>query len=107
MPNWCSYTMKAVSKSKDALDRLIKIMTYEDKEYYIYRCASVGVSDEVQEGDYFVAMVYGDVAWSCLHGSIESKESMKLLIQVVSITTVTLIPLLQSTMPFDGSRTVI
>lgn len=65
MPNWCEYTMKAVSKSKDALDRLISILQYEDEEYYIYRCASVSVSDEFQEDDYFVVMLYGDVAWSC------------------------------------------
>ena len=65
MPNWCEYTMKAVSKSKEALDRLISIMYYEDKEYYIYRCASVSISNEFQEDDYFVAMLYGDVAWSC------------------------------------------
>ena len=65
MPNWCEYTMKAVSKSKDALDRLISILQYEDEEYYIYRCASVSVSNEFQEDDYFVVMLYGDVAWSC------------------------------------------
>jgi hypothetical protein len=41
MPNWCSYTMKAVSKSKEALDRLISIMEYIDNEYYIYRCSTV------------------------------------------------------------------
>ena len=65
MPNWCAYTMKAVSKSKDALDRLISIMSYEDKEYYIYRCAVIEVYDEFQEDDYFVAMLHGDVAWGC------------------------------------------
>ena len=62
MPNWCSYTMKAVSKSKEALDRLINIMSYMDKEYYLYRCASVSVYDEFQEDGYFVAMLCGDVA---------------------------------------------
>jgi hypothetical protein len=57
--------MKAVSKSKEALDLLIRIMSYEDKDYYIYRCAVIEVSDEFQENEYFVAMLYGDVAWSC------------------------------------------
>lgn len=65
MPNWCSYTMKAVSKDKKALDRLISIMSYNDKEYYIYRCSSVHVADEYTVGDYFVVMLDGDVAWSC------------------------------------------
>lgn len=65
MPNWCSYSMKAVSKSKDALDRLIRIMSYEDKEYYIYRCASATMTDEYPYGDYFAMYIEGEVAWSC------------------------------------------
>ena len=65
MPNWCEYTMKAVSKSQEALDRLINIMNYYDNEYFIYRCATVYEGDKYQEDGYFVTLLHGDVAWSC------------------------------------------
>ena len=65
MPNWCSYTMKAVSKSQEALDRLINIMNHNDDEYFMYRCAIADMTDEYQDGDYFVMYIEGSVAWSC------------------------------------------
>ena len=64
MANNCFYTMKATSKDENALKRLISIMKYKDPEYFIYRCFSVS-GDISKEGDYYVANLTGDVAWSC------------------------------------------
>jgi len=65
MANNCYYTMRAVSKDKNALDRLVKIMEYKDNEYYIYRCFSAEVYDRAEVEDFFVLLIDGDVAWSC------------------------------------------
>ena len=56
--------LKAVAKEKSALERLVSIMEYKDPEYFIYRCFSVS-GDITKEGDYYVANLTGDVAWSC------------------------------------------
>ena len=66
MANNCFYTIKAVSKDKNALERLIKIMNYEDNEYYIYRCFSAYKDDEYDKNDLYVIMISGDCAWSCV-----------------------------------------
>ena len=64
MANNCLYTMKAVSKDENALKRLVKIMEYEDNEYYIYRCFSASIVETYEEGEFLVYMISGDVAWS-------------------------------------------
>ena len=65
MANYCVYSMVAVSKDKSALERLIKIMRYEDEEYYIYRCFSA-VGNKIEENDgLYSVLIDGDVAWSC------------------------------------------
>lgn len=66
MANDCCFTMKVVAKNKDTIDRLKKIMNYDDNEYCMYRLRSdTNVYDEHEDGDYFVAMMDGDSAWSC------------------------------------------
>ena len=65
MANDCYYQMKAVSKDKAALERLLKIMQYQDDEYYIYRCFSAEEYDKDEVEDFFVSYIDGDVAWSC------------------------------------------
>ena len=65
MANTCLYTIKAVSKNEDAIKRLIQIMNYKDPEYFIYRCRSVYDNGIYKDGDYYVADLNGDVAWSC------------------------------------------
>ena len=67
MANCCLYTMKAVSKDENALKRLVKIMNYEDPEYYIYRCGSAYIDKTDKDGDFFVYKISGDVAWSADH----------------------------------------
>jgi hypothetical protein len=67
--------MVAVSKDKSALERLIKIMRYEDEEYYIYRCFSA-VDNEIEENDgLYSVLIDGDVAWSCRRW-FEGKEDV-------------------------------
>lgn len=68
MPNYCVYNLKAVSKNKESLERLIKIMSYEDPEYYIYRCFEcVPCSDEIYDNEdgLYSINITGTVAWSC------------------------------------------
>ena len=66
MANDCYYMMKAVSKDKAALERLVKIMQYEDKEHYIYRCFDAAPYDEEETPDgLHILMIDGDVGWSC------------------------------------------
>ena len=76
MPNFCSYDLKAVSKNKESLERLLNIMKYKDPEYYIYRCfQAFGDGGVVEEGDYYTLMIFGDVAWRC-HDWFEHEEDV-------------------------------
>lgn len=65
MPNWCEYDMCAVSKSRESIERLIKIMNHEDNEYYIYRVNQATAGDIEQEDDLYTVRIVGFVAWSC------------------------------------------
>jgi hypothetical protein len=65
MPNWCEYDMCAVSKNRESLERLIKIMNYEDSEYYIYRVNQATAGDIEFEDDLYTVRIMGFVAWSC------------------------------------------
>ena len=80
MANNCFYEMKAVAKSKEALERLVEIMKYKDSEYFIYRCFSAE-ANIYQDGEYYVADISGDVAWSCSKwfGHEENKDELIVL----------------------------
>lgn len=65
MPNWCEYDMCAVAKNRETLERLIRIMNYEDDEYYIYRVNQATAGDIEQEDDLYTVRIMGFVAWSC------------------------------------------
>lgn len=66
MANWCNYTMKAVSKSKDSLNRLFDIMSYKDPEHYMYEVIQVNnLTGIIEDGEYFYVELEGYVAWSC------------------------------------------
>ena len=65
MANDASFDMKVVAKDKETIDRLLSIMKYEDKEFYIYRVRDVDVLYPAEkEGDNYSAVFQGDVAWS-------------------------------------------
>lgn len=66
MSNDCFYQMKAVAKTKAVLEKLIDILNYNDKDYYVYRVKSAEAFDEIaKEGDFYAVNIDGDVAWSC------------------------------------------
>lgn len=66
MANNCRYNIMAVSKNKESLERLFRIMDYKDKEYYLYRVFDVcWITSPVKFGsEYCLAELHGDVAWS-------------------------------------------
>ena len=64
MANNCFYQMRAVAKNKEALERLVQIMQHKDSEYFIYRCFEAE-ANIYKDGDFYVADISGDMAWSC------------------------------------------
>ena len=64
MANDCWYDFKAVSKSKDALDKLALIFVCKDKDYYIWRVTNEAAFED-KDGDFHMLEGYGEVAWSC------------------------------------------
>jgi hypothetical protein len=67
MANDCWYSMVAVAPKKETLERFIKIMNYEDEEYFIYRCRSSSPNEIVfdEKSNLYYVGIQGDVAWSC------------------------------------------
>lgn len=79
MANCCWYSMVAVAPKKETLERLIKIMKYEDEEYFIYRCDAS--SDEIvfdKKSNLYYVGIQGDVAWSCERWfeTVEDKDKL-------------------------------
>lgn len=68
MANNCYYVLKAVAKDEETLKRLVRIMNYEDDEFFIYRCFQA-IEGEIKKEDngLFSIIIDGDVAWSCTH----------------------------------------
>ncbi len=66
MANDCMNTLRAVSHTKEALERLISIMLYEDKEFYLDRIRDVETIQEPnqEEDGYWSAIIEFDSAWS-------------------------------------------
>lgn len=65
MANNCYYILLAVSKNKESLERLHKIMNYKDEEYFIYRCFEATESSISEEDGFYTIEISGDCAWSC------------------------------------------
>lgn len=64
MANCCFFDLTALGKKED-LERLFRIMKYEDDEYYIYRVRDVemyGLSE--WKDDLYSMQLVGDVAWA-------------------------------------------
>ena len=65
MANCCEYTMQIVGQTKESVERLLDILNYKDKEFFIYRVQYVDTLESPHEEDgLWVAKVLGDVAWS-------------------------------------------
>ena len=66
MSNDCTGVMRVVSKNKETIERIVKILNYEDSEYALYRCKyaqKLGVMEE--DGDFFVQDIEISGAWTC------------------------------------------
>ncbi len=67
MANNAAYDIKFVSKSRETLERRVRIMKYQDPEYFIYRVFSVEDEPIKDDGNgLFSIGIYGEVAWSIL-----------------------------------------
>ena len=86
MPNWSSFTMRAVAPRKDTLERLIRIMKCEDAEYHIYK-TELHVSGDIEESEdddgLYCVDIMGCVAWSTAawFEDIDSTTPMDILCQ--------------------------
>lgn len=68
MANDAAWDMRVVSRSKEAIERLFRILNYEDDEFFMYRVFeaehSESDSEWIDEEDgFFVADLWGSVAW--------------------------------------------
>ncbi len=82
MANDCSGTVRVVAKSKETLDRLAKIMTYEDKEYFVSRCRNFEANGEAFEEDgFFVQDFSVDGAWNCARFFETDENEKELLVK--------------------------
>ena len=80
MANDCSGTVRVVAKSKETLDRLVKIMNYEDDEFFVSRCRGFEANgDAVEDDGFFVQDFSVDGAWNCAR-FFETDENEKELI---------------------------
>ena len=67
MANDCYFDMMVVSPNRESVERMYKIMKYEDPEYYIYRVRDVSESSDIEYDDIsglYYQTLCGDVAWS-------------------------------------------
>ena len=67
MANECYFLLKAVSRKKEVLERLVKLMNYEDPEgLFVYRVRDISTDKPPSEeaGGFWSVEFSGDVAWS-------------------------------------------
>lgn len=76
MANDAYYYMRVTAHDPDVLERLYKIMKYEDPEYYIYRVFEVRMGEPFKDGGLYQADYTGDVAWG-INRWFENKEDPK------------------------------
>ena len=65
MANNCCGNLKVVAKNKDTLDRIVKILKYEDPEFGIYRCKEAHGDESYKDGEFWVKDIFVDGAWNC------------------------------------------
>lgn len=65
MANNCAYNIVAVGKSKKSVERLEKILSNKDEEFYLNRVFDVFVVEEASEKDgFWTIQMCGDTAWT-------------------------------------------
>lgn len=66
MANDACGNLKVVARNKETLDRIFKILSYNDDEYCLYRCRDVQKNGEpFKDGGFWVQDFFVDGAWSC------------------------------------------
>lgn len=83
MANCALYSIRFCSKSKEVLERVLRIMRYEDPEYFIYRVGEAELVDGIvqnRDSGVWSMDVEGDVAWSVSswfanHENAENKDA--------------------------------
>lgn len=64
MSNDCVYKLRVVAKSPESILRLFNIMSYKDRNWYMYKAKDVfWEKHPEQEGEFWVAELAGDVGW--------------------------------------------
>ena len=77
MANNCEYDLKAVAKSKEALEQFIAVMKYEHSDYYLYRVFEADPDPIVSYQGLFGVHIAGDVGWSCYEWVHSSEDLNK------------------------------
>ena len=67
MANNCDFTIRAVGKTKESVEKLLDVLRYKNPEMCLYRVFSADKTTEgaKQDGDLWMLDLIGDVAWSC------------------------------------------
>ena len=65
MANDCCGNLRVVTKNKETLDRIVKILKCEDSEFGIYRCKDADDSESYKDGNLWVKDIFVDGAWNC------------------------------------------
>lgn len=82
MANECSGVCRVAAKDRGTLDRLVKIMNYDDGEFFVSRCRGFEATDEAREEEgLFVQQFYVNGAWNCAR-FFETDEDEKNLLCV-------------------------
>lgn len=67
MANNCDFTIRAVGKTKESVEKLLDVLQYKNPEMCLYRVFSAEKTKEgaEQDGDLWLLDIVGDVAWAC------------------------------------------
>ena len=69
MANVCDFTLKAVSKDKNALLRLIAVLVYKDFEYHLHGVYGISKDNnipyEIPDSGLWAVTIIGEQKWNC------------------------------------------
>lgn len=65
MANNCMFNIRAVGKTKESVERFLKVLQYKDPYFALYRVFSADAGEAEQDGELWLLDIVGDVAWAC------------------------------------------